>query len=99
MSARQLELRADELMKELDANARDFAKQGMRWTTLPRAELVRKLSGKTAHSPFLRQIGWGYAVRGSLVSQRSELPALHHECVRPRRVAGARLVVDGHHLK
>jgi len=70
VSARQLELRADELLKGLAANSRDFAKQGMRSVTLPRAELIRKLSGKTAHSPFLTQIGWGNAVRGSMFGLR-----------------------------
>lgn len=70
LSARQLELRADEVLKEMAASARDFAKQGMRSVTLPRAELVRKLSGKTAHSPFLTQIGWGNAVRGSMFGIR-----------------------------
>ncbi len=44
---------------------RDFARRGMSSVTLPRAELIRKLRGETAHSPFLTQIGWGPAVRGS----------------------------------
>jgi len=68
--ARKLEQRADELLKELAETSRDFAKQGMRSKTLSRAELIRKLSGKTAHSPFLTQIGWGNAVRGQLFGLR-----------------------------
>ncbi len=35
--------------------------------TLPRAELIEKLSGRTAHSPFLTQIGLGAPVRGSIL--------------------------------
>jgi hypothetical protein len=33
--------------------------------TIPRAELILNLSGKTAHSPFLTQIGMSNAVRGA----------------------------------
>jgi hypothetical protein len=69
-STRKLGQHADEILKELAANSRDFAKQGMRSVTLPRAELIRKLSGKTAHSPFLTQIGWGNAVRGQMFGLR-----------------------------
>jgi len=69
-SARRLARHADDILKEMDANARDFAKQGMRSVTLPRAELIRKLSGKTANSPFLTQIGWGQAIRGSIFGIR-----------------------------
>lgn len=36
----------------------------------PGAELIRKLSGKTANSPFLTQIGWGTATRGSVFGLR-----------------------------
>jgi hypothetical protein len=69
-SARKLALHADQILKEMDANARDFARQGMRSVTLPRAELIRKLGGKTANSPFLTQIGWGTAIRGSMFGLR-----------------------------
>lgn len=56
---------ADEILKGLATDAREFARQGLRSVTLPRGALIRKLSGKTAHSPFLVQINYGYAIRGS----------------------------------
>ena len=65
IGARKLGQHADEILKEMAASARIFAKQGLRSVTLPRAELIRKLSGKTAHSPFLTQVSWGNAVRGA----------------------------------
>jgi hypothetical protein len=63
--AREIARRADRILEEAAARTREFEKQGLRSVTLPRAELIRKLSGETAHSPFLTQIGWGNAVRGS----------------------------------
>jgi hypothetical protein len=56
---------ADRILEESAVKERELKAQGLRVVTLPRAELIRKLSGKTAHSPFLTQIGWGIAVRGS----------------------------------
>jgi len=69
-TTRQLAAHADQILEEAAANTRAFAKEGMRTVTLPRAELIRKLSGKTAHSPFLTQIGWGTATRGSMFGLR-----------------------------
>jgi hypothetical protein len=56
---------ADRILEESAARELELKAQGLRVVTLPRAELIRKLSGKTAHSPFLTQLGWGRAVRGS----------------------------------
>jgi hypothetical protein len=68
IGARKLGQHAEVVLNELAASTREFAKKGLRSVTLPRAELIRKLSGKTAHSPFLVQISWGNAVRGSMFS-------------------------------
>lgn len=64
-SAREIARHADRILEEAAAKAKDFEEQGLRSVTLARADLVRKLSRKTAHSPFLTQIGWGRAVRGT----------------------------------
>jgi hypothetical protein len=64
--ARKIAQHADRILEELGEKSREYTRRGMRSVTLPRAELIRKLSGKTAHSPFLTGIGWSNAVRGSL---------------------------------
>jgi hypothetical protein len=64
-SAREIARHADQVLEEAAARARDFEKRGMRSVTLPRGELIRKLTRKTAHSPFFTQVGWGAAVRGT----------------------------------
>jgi hypothetical protein len=64
-AARAIARHADHILKEAAAKERDLARQGLRTVTLSREQLIRKLSEKTAHSPFLTQIGWGNAVRGS----------------------------------
>jgi hypothetical protein len=64
-AAREITRQADRILEEAAIKTKEFEKQGLRSITLPRAELIRKLSGSTAHSPFLTQIGWGNAVRGS----------------------------------
>jgi hypothetical protein len=69
-TAREIARHAERILEEAAAAARQFEKQGIRSATLSRAELMRKLSGKTAHSPFLTQVGWGNAVRGSTFALR-----------------------------
>jgi hypothetical protein len=64
-SARALAKHADRILADTLEHEREYASQGMSCATLSRAELIRKLSGRTAHSPFLTQISWGPAVRGS----------------------------------
>ena len=64
-SARELAEQADRILADALERERDYERKGMSSVTLPRDELIRKLSGKTAHSPFLSQIGWGAAIRGS----------------------------------
>ena len=64
-SARELARHADQILEEAAAKAREFEKRGMTSVTLPRDRLIRKLSGRSAHSPFFTQVGWGSAVRGA----------------------------------
>jgi hypothetical protein len=69
-SAREIARHADRILDEAAARAKELEKQGLRTVTLPRTELIRKLGGRTAHSPFLTQVGWGNAVRGSTFALR-----------------------------
>ena len=64
-SASAIAAHADRILAEALKRARENARKGIMTVTISRAELIAKLSGKTAHSPFLTQIGWGNAVRGS----------------------------------
>jgi hypothetical protein len=64
-SARELAKQADRILEEAFEHEREYQRLGMTTVTISRAELIRKLSGKTAHSPFLTQIGRSNAVRGS----------------------------------
>lgn len=63
--AREIARHADRILAEAFVKSKEFEKRGLRTVTLPRAVLIRKLSGKTAHSPFLTSISWGNAVRGT----------------------------------
>jgi hypothetical protein len=64
-SARAVAEQADRILADALKRERDYKRKGMSSVTIPREELIRKLSGRTAHSPFLTQIGWGNPVRGS----------------------------------
>jgi len=56
---------ADRILRQLEREARENTEKGITTVILPRDELIRKLSGKTAHSPFLASIGLGNAARGA----------------------------------
>ena len=64
-TARDVAEQADRILADALKRERDYKRKGMSSVTLPRDELIRKLRGRTAHSPFLTQIGWGNPVRGS----------------------------------
>ena len=64
-TARDVAEQADRILADALKRERDYKRKGMSSVTLPRDELIRKLTGRTAHSPFLTQIGWGNPVRGS----------------------------------
>ena len=64
-SAREIARHADQILEEAAARAREFEKKGMRWVTLPRDQLIKRLARKSAHSPFFTSVGWGPAVRGA----------------------------------
>jgi hypothetical protein len=64
-SARELAQQADRILEEALEHEREYQRVGMTSVTISRAELIRKLSGRTAHSPFITQIGQSSAVRGS----------------------------------
>ena len=64
-SAREIAEHADRILEEALQRKREYQRLGMTSVTISRAELIRKLSGKTAHSPFLTQIGRSNAVRGT----------------------------------
>ena len=64
-SAREIARHADRVLEESACKAQELTKQGLSVVTISRDELIRKLSRKTAHSPFLTSIAWGIAVRGS----------------------------------
>jgi hypothetical protein len=64
-SARELAQQADRILEDALQREREYSRMGMISVTISRAELIRKLSGKTANSPFLTQISRSNAVRGS----------------------------------
>ena len=64
-SAREIAEQADRILEEARQREREFSRLGMTTLTISRAELILGLSGKTAHSPFITQIGMGNAVRGA----------------------------------
>jgi len=64
-SARELAEQADRILEDALEREREYQRLGLTSVTISRAELIRKLSGKTAHSPFLTQVGRSNAVRGS----------------------------------
>ncbi len=66
LGRRELAVWADRILEEASEHEREFELKGMTSRTLPRAELIEKLSGRTAHSPFITQIGLGAPVRGSM---------------------------------
>jgi hypothetical protein len=63
--ARELAEQADRILEDALHREREYQRLGMTSMTISRAELIRKLSGKTAHSPFLTQISRSNAVRGA----------------------------------
>jgi hypothetical protein len=64
-SARELAEQADRILEDALQREREYQRLGMTSVTISRAELIRKLSGKTAHSPFITSISRSNAVRGS----------------------------------
>lgn len=64
-SGRELAQQADRILEDALQREREYQRLGLTSVTISRAELIRKLSGKTAHSPFLTQISRSNAVRGS----------------------------------
>ena len=64
-SARDIAEQADRILEEAQQREREYARLGITSVTISRAELILSLSGKTAHSPFLTQIGMSNAVRGA----------------------------------
>ena len=67
-SIREIAEHADRILKDALQREREYKRQGMRSVTISRAELIQKLTGKTAHSPFLTQLSMNYPVRGSTFS-------------------------------
>ena len=64
-SAREIAEQADRILEDALQREREHERLGMTSVTISRAELIRKLSGKTANSPFLTQIGRSNAVQGT----------------------------------
>jgi hypothetical protein len=64
-SARDIAEHADQILREMARREQDYARLGLVTATISREELIRSLSGKTAHSPFLVSIGRSNAVRGA----------------------------------
>ena len=64
-SARELAEQADRILADALEREQEYLRLGLTTVTISRVELIRKLSGKTAHSPFLTQISRSNAVRGS----------------------------------
>jgi hypothetical protein len=56
---------ADRILEDARRREQEYARVGMTTVTISRSELILGLSGKTAHSPFLTQIGYSNAVRGT----------------------------------
>ena len=64
-SPRAIAAHADQILEEARRREQEYARLGMTTVTISRKDLILGLSGKTAHSPFLTQIGYGNAVRGA----------------------------------
>ena len=64
-STRTISRQADRILEETRARERDYERRGLRSVTISRDELIRELTHAGEHSPFLTQIGWGPAIRGS----------------------------------
>ncbi len=64
-SARTISRQADRILEEARARERDYESKGLRSVTISRDALIRELTHAIEHSPFLTQIGWGPAARGS----------------------------------
>jgi hypothetical protein len=64
-SAREIARHADRILEEARQQEQEYARLGLTTVTISRKDLILGLSGKTAHSPFFTQIGWGGAVRGA----------------------------------
>jgi hypothetical protein len=65
-STRAISRQADRILEEARARERDYESGGFRSVTISRDDLIRELTHAGEHSPFLTQIGWGPAVRGSI---------------------------------
>jgi hypothetical protein len=63
-SAGEVARHADRILQLLDRQTEENAEKGITTAVISREELIRKLSGKTAHSPFMASIGRSNAVRG-----------------------------------
>ncbi|MEA2723758.1 MAG: hypothetical protein QOH59_1529 [Gemmatimonadales bacterium] len=63
--ARELSEQADRILEDALQREREYQRLGLTSVTISRGELIRKLSGKSAHSPFLTQISRSNAVRGA----------------------------------
>ena len=63
-TARDVAEQADRILADALKRERDYKRKGMSSVTLPRDELIRKLRGRTAHSPF-HPDRLGNPVRGS----------------------------------
>lgn len=64
-SPRSIAQQADRILEDARQREKEYARLEMTSVTISRAELILGLSGKTAHSPFLTQIGMSGAVRGA----------------------------------
>jgi hypothetical protein len=64
-SVRELAHHADLIIQEGQRRATEYSRLGITMVFVPRQELIRNLSGKSIHSPFLTWIGYSGAVRGA----------------------------------
>jgi hypothetical protein len=64
-SARAIAEHADRILLEARLRDQEYARLGLRTETISRADLIAGLSGTSAHSPFITQIGMSGAVRGA----------------------------------
>ncbi len=64
-SPREIARHADQILEEARRQEQENARLGLTTLTISREELILGLSGKTAHSPFITQIGRSNAVRGA----------------------------------
>jgi hypothetical protein len=63
--ARAIAEHADQILREMGRREQEYQRLGLVTATISRAELIRSLSGKTTHSPFLVSISRSGAVRGA----------------------------------